>query len=162
MTAPTYLGVDPGYSGALAFYTPANDALSIYDMPLFKLGKAGGGVKTAVDLIQLAQIIDNEVKHHSVLATVELVGTRPGEAQRSAFNFGFAAGVIHGALAAHFLRIETVTPAKWKRGMACPADKDGARQRASQLLPQHASMWPLKKHDGRAEAALIALWSAGR
>jgi hypothetical protein len=39
-----------------------------------------------------------------------------------------------------------------------PAEKDGARARASQLLPQHAGHWPLKKHDGRAEAALIALY----
>jgi hypothetical protein len=39
-----------------------------------------------------------------------------------------------------------------------PAAKDGARARASQLLPGAADQWPLVKHDGRAEAALIALW----
>jgi hypothetical protein len=41
-----------------------------------------------------------------------------------------------------------------------PAEKDGARARASQLIPAGASWWPLVKHDGRAEAALIALYGS--
>jgi hypothetical protein len=41
-----------------------------------------------------------------------------------------------------------------------PKAKDAARARASQLLPQAAHQWPLKKHDGRAESALIALYGA--
>jgi hypothetical protein len=31
-------------------------------------------------------------------------------------------------------------------------------ERANQLLPFCTDMWPLKKHDGRAEAALIAVY----
>lgn len=155
-----YLGVDPGYFGALAFYGPVRDELAIYDMPLFKLSKASGATKHVVDLIQLALIVDENVKGRKVIAFVETVGARPGEAPQGAFNFGFGAGVLHGVCAAHFLRIEGVTPQKWKRALACPADKDGARFRASQLLPQHAGKWPLKKHDGRAEAALIALYGS--
>jgi hypothetical protein len=39
-----------------------------------------------------------------------------------------------------------------------PKAKDGARARASQLLPAGVQLWPLVKHDGRAEAALLALY----
>ena len=41
-----------------------------------------------------------------------------------------------------------------------PAAKDGARARASELIRGGAAHWPLIKHDGRAEAALIALWGS--
>jgi hypothetical protein len=36
--------------------------------------------------------------------------------------------------------------------------KGKARARASQLLPAAAHQWRLKRDDGRAEAALTALW----
>ena len=39
-----------------------------------------------------------------------------------------------------------------------PADKDGARARASQLLPWAAHQWARAKDDGKAEASLIALY----
>lgn len=155
-----YLGVDPGYGGALAFYVPARDELAIYDMPLFKLTKSNGGSKTVLDLIQLAQIVDENAKDRRVIAYVETVGARPGMGGSSAFNFGFGAGVIHGICAAHFLRIEGALPQVWKRKLGVPADKDGARAAASRYFPQHAHRWPLKKHDGRAEAALIALYGS--
>jgi hypothetical protein len=39
--------------------------------------------------------------------------------------------------------------------LGVPAAKDGSRARASQLMPAATHHWPLVKHDGRAEAALI-------
>jgi crossover junction endodeoxyribonuclease RuvC len=39
-----------------------------------------------------------------------------------------------------------------------PAGKDAARARACELLPRLADRWPLVKHHGRAEAALLALY----
>ena len=44
--------------------------------------------------------------------------------------------------------------------MAIPKAKDGARARASELLPSYSHLWQRVKDDGRAEAALIALWGA--
>jgi crossover junction endodeoxyribonuclease RuvC len=61
-------------------------------------------------------------------------------------------------LAALGVPMSFVAPATWKRALQVPAAKDGARARASQLLPAAAGHWPLVKHDGRAEAALIALY----
>jgi hypothetical protein len=44
---------------------------------------------------------------------------------------------------------------RWSFGSA----RRSAR-RASELLPRFAGLWPLVKHDGRAEAALLALYGA--
>jgi hypothetical protein len=44
--------------------------------------------------------------------------------------------------------------------MGVTKSKDGCRARASQLLPAAAHQRPLRRHDGRAEAALIALFGA--
>ena len=53
-----------------------------------------------------------------------------------------------------------VPPQVWKRRFNLTSDKDASRARASELLPAHAHLWPLKEHDGRAEAALLALYGA--
>jgi hypothetical protein len=36
--------------------------------------------------------------------------------------------------------------------------KDASRARASELLPAYSHLWQRKRDDGRAEAALIALY----
>lgn len=154
MSAPV-IGVDPGLGGAIALLR--GDHLDLWDMPVIQ-----DGTKKRVDHAQLAITLDLIAKWggQGITAYVERVGTRPKEGSASAFSFGRSTGVILGALAAHFIPITEVTPGVWKRATGTPADKDGARLRASALMPQHAGDWPLKKHDGRAEAALIALYGA--
>ncbi len=86
---------------------------------------------------------------------LEQVGTRPGEGAVGAFSFGRGYGLLRGVCAANFLTIIDVTPATWKAAMKVRGDKDESRARASALFPRHGQLWPLK-HDGRAEAVLIA------
>ena len=77
----------------------------------------------------------------------------------SAFNFGFTTGAIHGILAGLGIPYRTVVPVVWKRYFGLLGQgKDASRAEASRRLPQHAHHWPLKKHDGRAEATLLALY----
>jgi hypothetical protein len=72
------------------------------------------------------------------------------------FAFGRGFGSILGVLAALRVPVELVTPATWKRTLSVPAGKDGARLRASQLLPAHGGHWRRAKDDGRAEASMLA------
>jgi crossover junction endodeoxyribonuclease RuvC len=76
----------------------------------------------------------------------------------SGFSMGVSEGSFLGILTGLNIPYTMVRPAVWKKFFNCPADKDAARQKASQLLPQFSHNWPLKKHDGRAESALIALY----
>jgi crossover junction endodeoxyribonuclease RuvC len=148
----TIVAVDPGLSGAIAFLT--GDALTVHDMPTLASGKDS---RKEIDLAALATLLDRDDLAH---AFVERVGAMPGQGVTSMFRFGHAVGVIHGMLGLARVPITLVTPQSWKRAMGVPAAKDGARARASQLMPQHAANWPRVKDDGRAEAAMIALWGA--
>lgn len=151
------LGIDPGLSGALAFYYPETGALDVVDMPTIKSGGAKG--KNEIDRTALARLIDTSAASitHCFL---EKVGGRPGEGAAGAFNFGRGVGLLEMAICAHFIPMTQVTPAVWKKAMGCTGDKEQSRARASDILPRHADKWPLKKHDGRAEAAVLAVYGA--
>ncbi len=151
------LGIDPGLDGALAFMGPGQN-VTIHDIPVHRL-RRGGKAKREVDLTELARILDAGA---STIAHVflEQAGTMPGQGVTSMFAFGKTYGAILGIVAANFLPLTLVHPRRWKRAMGVPKAKDGARARASQLLPRAAGNWPLVKHDGRAEAALIALYGS--
>lgn len=158
MTISAILGIDPGLTGAIALYMPGQDRLFVGDVPLFEL-KRNGKLRREVDVHNLANMLADCAQHKPVV-WIEHVSAMPGEGAVGAFTFGKTVGLLTGICVGLQLVIERVTPSVWKRAMGVPADKDAARARASQLLPQHSSCWPLKKHDGRAESALIALYGA--
>ena len=138
-------------SGALSFYD--GEELMIYDMPTFKRNKTN-----RVDCHELCRIMkDNNGRHGIDHAYIEQVNAF-GMGASSAYNFGWSCGVVEAIISSFNIPFTYVTPQKWKKEMSCPKDKDAARMRASQLLPDHAHNWPLKKHDGKAEASLIALY----
>jgi hypothetical protein len=64
-------------------------------------------------------------------------------------------------LADYGLPVAFLTPPHWKRIVGIAPDKDGAkdaaRSKAIAVWPSKAKLFELKKHDGRAEAALIGL-----
>lgn len=143
----TILGIDVGMNGALAFYDGTE--LIIYDMPTFERNKTN-----RVNALEVSRIIELQKPDHAFIEQVNAFGM----GATSAYNFGWSCGIIEGVIASLKVPFTYVTPQKWKKVMDCPKDKNSARMRASQLLPEHAHNWDLKKHDGRAEAALIALY----
>lgn len=151
------LGIDPGLSGAIALYTQAD--LVVGDIPTHEL-KRGGKTKREVDLHKLAAMIADCAVYQPTV-WIEQVGAMPGQGVSSVFAFGKVYGIILGICAANGLVIERVTPQVWKKAMGLQtAAKDAARARASALLPAHAEKWRRVKDDGRAEAALIAIYGA--
>lgn len=150
------LAVDPGIKGAFAYYDGV--ALSIRDMPTYT-AKAGAR-RTDRAFIDEGAVVNlvRTVALHARILVIEQVGGIPGQSASSAFVFGRGVGVIIGAAHAFGLRIEQVSPATWKSALRVPADKQASRARASELLPAYSDQWPLQKHEGRAEASMIALW----
>lgn len=142
-------GLDPGLSGALAFYfldTPQR--VSVIDMPL---------VDKMVDGVSLGEHLRQMKPDH---AFIEGVGAMPKQGLSSTFRFGQAFGIAIGAVAGLQIPFTLVTAAKWKRAMGLNADKERSRAMALQTftaVPQHFAR---KKDDGRAEAALLALYGA--
>lgn len=142
------LGVDPGLKGAVAFYFPSHNRVSVEDMPV---------VAGRIDPHALLASIEQLRPTHAV---VEAVATRPGQGISSAFNFGEGCGVVRGIIAAARVPVVFVTPTSWKRHFRLSKDKDESRKRAMELFPANASNFARAKDDGRAEAALIARWFA--
>lgn len=152
------LGIDPGLSGALALLDPANFEVETFDMPTLRLARGGKG-RREIDLSSLARLVDDRatsIEH----AYIEMAGARPGQGTASMFAFGKGYGIVLGIVSANFIPLTTVAATKWKRRLSVPAAKDGARARAGELLPSAARQWTLVKDNGRAEAALIALYGA--
>jgi crossover junction endodeoxyribonuclease RuvC len=148
----TILGIDPGLSGALALLRP-DGALAVHDMPTLQAGK-----RREIDEIELARLIDAAGPIER--AVLEQVGVRPGEGAVGAFSFGRGYGLIRGILRAHFVPVVDVTPQRWHRamGIKAGAGKDASRALAKELFQHQAELFARVKDDGRAEAALIALW----
>ena len=142
------LGIDPGISGALAFYfTAAPDRVSVEDIPV------ADGMVDAVTVAQRITQIRPDV------AVIEKVGAMPGQGVSSMFRFGQAFGTLQGVVSALGVPLHTVGPAKWKRHYGLDADKEAARALALRLFPS-VEHFARKKDHGRAEAALIARYGA--
>ena len=160
-----FVGIDPGVAGAIAFYSPqygGEEYLDVIDMPTFSV-KRGKSLKREVDALGALDVLErfrNAMRSGSSLALIELAGCRPGQSVSAVHSNGRNWGVAYGCLASMRWPIGIVTPQAWKKALECPADKDAARKRASQLLPAFSHLWSRAKDDGRAEAALIALYAA--
>ena len=147
------IGIDPGSTGAIAFYASVDD-LMVFDVPSFKATKGN-----QVDVQQLVSFFNKalevyEPKH----AFIENVHAMPKQGISSTFKFGKSCGALEMLIAAFSIPTTLVTPQKWKKELQVQKHKDSSRLRASQLLPDHAGMWPLKKHHNRADAVLIAYY----
>lgn len=149
------VGIDPGLSGAIVEFDGDEQAVfSSTNMPTLEL-KRGGKTRREINIAVLVALLKSSASAH---VFIEQVGAMPGQGVSSMFAFGKSYGIVLGVVAALGHPYTTVPAMRWKKTLGVPAAKDGARARASQLLPGSADHWPLKKDEGRAEAALIALY----
>src|SRR5512139_263055 len=143
------MGIDPGISGAVAFYFPmVPSRIAVDDVPV-----AGG----EINVHELARLIRI---HRPTMAVIERVSAMPGNGAVSMFNFGRSYGDVRGVVGAMDVPMHFVTPRKWKAHFGLSADKDESRLRAIRMFPSAAESFKRKKDDGRAEAALLAFYGA--
>lgn len=143
------VGIDPGVSGAVAFYFPNDPSRVIAeDIPVAGDNIAGG---LFFDLLS---------RMKPDVAVIELVGAMPGQGVSSMFKFGRAFGTAIGVIQAASIPLHFVTPAKWKRHFNLSADKEAARELALRMFTKTPEHFALKRHHGRAEAALLALYAS--
>lgn len=167
------LGIDPGPKGALALIegtSAAPTALNVYDMPTHTITVAGKprervdmhGLSTLLETMNFAGInlaLIEDLSGREVRVPKKIGNTLIMVPQAGQFQQGFAAALPVQAAVCHAIPLRMIPPAAWKKALGCPADKEEARLYASRLLPRFADQWPLKKHDGRAEAALLSLYA---
>lgn len=134
------IGIDPGKKGGIAVLDMADrrvDAIAMPDTP-----RGLHEALTASTPVSLA-VLEKPFYPRQIGTT---------NAAKIAENYG----ILKGALL--WLDIPTfeVRPKDWKRSLSVSTDKNEARRRAGEFFPLDADQWKLKKHDGLAEAALIA------
>jgi hypothetical protein len=143
------LGVDPGISGALAFYfSDAPGRVAAEDMPV-----ADGNIDAANLAARIAQMRPD-------FAIVERASAMPKQGVASTFRFGAAYGAVLGCLAACAVPTQLVAPSVWKRHFRLGADKEESRALAIRLFPACASQFARKRDHNKAESALLALFAA--
>ena len=141
------LGIDPGISGAIAFI-PVHDLtrVAVEDVPV-----AGG----EINVPELANIIRT---YRPMMAVIERAQAFRGQGVSSTFNYGRSYGDVRGVIGALDIQLHMVAPSTWKRHFKLSADKEQCRMYAIRMFPVVADHFKLKRHHGRAEAALIALY----
>lgn len=156
------VGIDSGVSGAITFLARLDGELrlAVFDMPVLKIQK-GKTTRQAVDGPAVVDLLERFRPAHAWLERAQamppdLHGRRQGIGSTATYMEGY--GLLRGILVALRVPHDLVHPATWKKALRVPREKDDARARASQLMPRFADKWNLKKHHGRAESALIALY----
>lgn len=149
-------GIDPGASGALAFFNVGVGALEMFPMPTVEK-RVGSRKRREVDPLGVSAIFTK--MRHPQAVVIERVSSMPGQGVSSTFAFGRGLGVIEGVLAAHGLPVIWVAPTTWKRHFdLLKQDKSASRAKAAALFPAYESLFSRAKDDGPAEAALMAMW----
>ena len=140
-----FMGIDPGLSGAWALIDGAGGYVSAGDMH-----NEDGRVLTRhvwADMVMAVGI--NKVK-----VAVERVHSMPKQGVSTTFAFGAAYGCALTLGNMFEDQAVLVTPNQWKKYYGLSSDKNESSALARDMWP--TAPIKLKKHNGRAEALLIA------
>lgn len=143
----TYIGIDPGKSGALALLTEDGQCTVVpfQESAYTAILKAASGP--------------------SSVCCLEKVGAMPGQGVVSMFNFGHNLGYIEGLLQAFDIPYQLVPPQTWKKEFCVTSDKNTSIEVCRKLFP-NVCLLPTarsrKPSDGMAEAMLMAEYARRR
>lgn len=151
-----FIGIDPGKKGAIALFDPSPHTLHVEDMPLVPRPQGKKGEDT--NYAALAELLQKP-PGTKVFALMENVWSMPREGVSSAHAFGRNNGALLMGLAAGKIPHGLITASKWKKYFGLSSDKGASRSLAIQRFPDAADLFIRVKDDGRAEAALLALYA---
>lgn len=178
-----YIGIDPGATGAIAFFVASGRLFSVHDLPNRTDGKG-----RHIDVCALRRLITTQLREMNitawaespVLVCVEDAWVYSTDGRSSAASFVRSISEIHSVLDLMSLDWCMVRPQTWKAHFnlthekapnsmasddrklfsrrAKALAKDNARKLVSSKWPFIAGMMTRKKDADRAEACLIGLW----
>ena len=150
------LAADPGQTGGIALLMGDHNQQYIHNAMMMPTREFNG--KTLFDPrafnIFMAGIPVVEA------AVVEFVSARPGQGVSSMFQFGRMLGALEASVFSRSKSMHYVTPAKWKGNLGLSSDKNASLVMATDIFGAQgqAEWWPLKKHEGVAEAVLLGVY----
>lgn len=156
MARDIYVGIDPGLTGAVAIIWPTGTA-GLWDTPTI-VRSDPRKIRRECNAAQMVDIL--RPLADGAVAAIEQVHSMPKQGAASTFTFGTGYGTWLGILAALGIPYDRVTPRTWQKAVmgSVPPGKGASVAVALQLFPELAGCLTLKKHEGRADALLIAEW----
>ncbi len=157
---PRYIvGMDPGIHGAVAIFRDQKLWL-VEDMPTIKRRHTMTGKEfTVVNAPALGNYLRSHIDDDAHIY-FERVRAHAMAGKPQSFSFGHSAGIIEGVAAGLLIPYSFVMPQHWQAyWKLIGKGKDDARELALELFPHHGLSFRLKKHDGRADAALVGAWA---
>lgn len=153
-------GIDPGLSGAIAVLRmPGTVLLDVQPMPTLS-EKIGGKDRRRVSGDAVRGLFVHWAEFPGTkLVTIERVSAMPKQGVTSMFSFGRAVGVVEGVVAALALPREWVSPRTWQKAVGL-TNKDNGRTLATERFPNFAKQFSRVADEGKADAALIALYGS--
>ena len=156
-----YVGIDPGFEGALALTGPEG-FLGFLDTPAIS---AAGKSKRHHDEIGMVAALRSLVEPRppgSVLVVIEKVHSMPQQSSQSGFTFGTGFGIWRGIVATMALPSVLVDPRTWKKVCLQDVPKDDLAAQAAVAGRWYPVAAPGLKTprgkvlDGRTDALLLA------
>lgn len=142
----TVLGIDPGKEGGLAFLTSTE--VFVWPMPM------------AGNVPDTRRISDTIHRFEPHVIALEKVHSMPGQGVASSFTFGRGVGRLEGIAEALGVRVELITPQRWKQTVlsGTAKDKTAAVEFCRRRWPGLTLVLPRcrKPHEGMADALCIA------
>ena len=160
-----FVGIDPGIRGGISILDTDRQILWATEMPVINHARSAlergtreykKPKKPEYDIPRIAYLLRGS---HRVC--IEAVHSMPGQGVSSTFLFGKGYGILLGVIGTLGIDSTSVAPRTWKKAYYLSADKNVSRARASEIFPHCGAFWKLKKHDGLAEAALLAHYICG-
>ncbi len=154
------IGIDPGLSGAIALYEPAQAHETVlFDIPTTQV-QIGKSKRPRIDLHKLWTLCRTLAELEISLACLEEQQPFPRDSKASAHTGGRGYGYLEFAMVAAGIPWCSVSTRKWQNALGVRKGKDASRVHASRLFPESAHMWAEEADHNRAEAALIAFYAA--
>lgn len=169
--AQYYIGIDPGFGGALAALDVVNHRATVFDIPVLTVER-GGSDKHEYNLVGAVGLVSAFMDH--AMAVVEKVtpmpqvkcpkcfpGPRPPRVASPGANFHMGRGSMlwEATLTCARIPFRMVPPQTWKARYGIHGEKDNARLAALARFPEVADQLKRKKDNGRADALWIALYA---
>jgi len=146
----TYMGVDPGKSGAIAFLKHDFSKIAVHVMPLIGKDIDGDQIRAWIKM------------YNPIGCTIEKAQAFPKDGASRAFTYGVGFGTVCEAIKGARIPYVLVRPQAWKKDVLAGTkkDKDAAIDFICRRFPGvdlRATERCTKKHDGKADAGCIAV-----
>jgi hypothetical protein len=148
----TYLGIDPGLKGGMAFIKE-DGSVDLYPTPII-------GTKD-YDVPEINRILQS---YTNIVAVLEKQHAMPGQGLTSTLKTGLGFGMFQACLSANGIKYDIIPAVRWQKNLfvGLPSKQDtkvSSAVIASRLFPEvsfRRSDSAKKPHDGLTDAACIA------